>query len=92
MENIVVDIEKETKEYQEEIYNKYFYSEIEEERETVKRLISLYENEELAKKIYAGKHKIGFVTNQEEYKDKQRIIDYRKRKFEEYARDIESGI
>ena len=48
MENIFVDLEKEIEEYQEEIYNKNFYREIEEERETVKRLISLYEDEELA--------------------------------------------
>ena len=88
MENIFIDLEKEIKEYQEEIFDKNFYKENEEEINTVRKLINWYKDVDVAEKIYVGKPRIGFVTNLKEQQDRQEIMNYKRDRFREILKTI----
>ena len=83
------DIKQEVLEYEREILEKNFPKEIEEEKNLVKRLISQNDSISKAEKIYAGKLPIGFVTDNERYKQKVELIEGRKEQFKKVLKYIE---
>lgn len=70
------ELKKELEEYQQEIIDNNFP----EYDKEVFDLIKMYDDILIAEKVYAGKHRIGFCTN-EEYNEKEDIIKWRKEEF-----------